>query len=340
MIRLNLPLSLLLLCFLGACTSATPVPSAIPTVTPTTVPTIVPTVTKTNTSTPEPTPTPTVPPGTPTPTPLSLTTAQNITYTAPLQPNLTEQALDVYAPTEPGPWPVVVVVHGYLVRKEANRLISEAIAKQGAVVFTADWPAWTSPTVAAQGDGARLREWAETVACAVRFARTTAPEYGGDPDRVTLVGHSLGGGIGSVVALAGDNIGPSWDEFAATRGGPPPQIDCLASEGSAYPEAFVGYGGAYMIFESLKEDDPELWEIASPYALVGGNPNLRVRFIHGKWDSMFPEEAVELARQLVETMQEMGYDATWTVLDAGHQFTHTGPNGQETVQIILEAARE
>ena len=330
-----LALSLLL----GACAPvATPIPTAAPTATPTTAPTAIPIAT--NTPTPEPTPTPTVPPETPTPTPFSLMTTTNITYTAPLQPGLSAQALDVYAPAEPGPWPVVVVVHGYLVRKEDYRLVSKAIAEQGAVVFTIDWPAWTSPSVAVQGDGVRLREWTETVACAVRFAQTTAPDHGGDPERVTLVGHSLGGGIGSVVALAGDHMDPAWEEFASTRGGPPSQVDCLASDGSTYPDAFVGYGGAYMVFEPLQEDDPELWKIVSPYALVGSNPSLRARFIHGKWDSVLPDEAVELSVQLVEALQGAGYDATWTVVDAAHQFSHTGPTGAEIIQMIMEVARE
>ena len=338
---LAFPLASLLL-FLGACAPVTtPAPTAVPTTTPTTVPTVAPTATETNTPTPEPTPTPTAPPETPTPTPFPLSTTTDVTYTAPLQPDLSAQTLDVYAPTEPGPWPVVVVVHGYLVKKEEYRLISEAIAGQGAVVLTVEWPAWTSPSDAALGDGARLREWAETVTCAVRFARATAPDYGGDPGRVTLVGHSMGGGVGAMAALTGDDIDPAWKEFASTRGGPPPQVDCLANDDvSAYPDAFVGYGGAYMMFEPLKENDPELWEIVSPYALVGGNPNLQARFIHGEFDSMFSEEAVEISLQLVEALQDAGYDATWTVVDAGHQFSHTGPAGQTIVQIIIEAARD
>jgi acetyl esterase/lipase len=335
------PALLVLLILTSSCTSAeSSMPTAIPTATAGTVPSMTWTATKANTPTPEPPPTLTATPQTPTPTPFPLAVTQDITYTAPLQPDLSAQALDVYAPAAQGAWPVVVVLHGYLVRKEDVRLMSKAIAGQGAVVFTANWPAWTSPSIAVQGDGAKLREWVETVACAIRFARATASDYGGDPGRVTLVGHSLGGGIGSVVALAGDNIGPSWEEFASTRGGPPPQIDCLASEGSAYPDAFVGYGGAYMMFESLEQDDPELWKIVSPYALIGSNPNLQVRLIHGKWDSMMPEEAIELSIQLVEAMQEAGYDATWTVVDAGHQFSPTGPTGQETVQMIVETARE
>jgi acetyl esterase/lipase len=327
--RLIRALSLSLLLLAACAPAATKMPTAIPTV--------VPTVAPTNTPPPEPTSTPTEIPR-PTPSPLEVT--KDITYTTSLQPDVHARALDVYAPTAPGPWPVVVVVHGFQMRKEGYRLISEAIADRGAVVFTIDWAAWTSPTRAAQGSSAKLREWSETVTCAVRFARAMASDYGGDPGRVTLVGHSAGGGLGLWEALAGDDLEPLWEGLASIRGGPPPQIDCLASGVSAYPDAFVGYGGAYTSFEFLKEEDPEMWEIASPFAFIGGNPNLRIRFIHGEWDSMIPAEHVELSVQLLEDLTDAGYDATWTVVDAGHHFSHTGPAGESILRVIMEAVRD
>jgi len=299
------------LLFLAACAPAlTPTPTA----TPTPIPTIPPTATPTLTHTPTPAPTATVTP-TPSPAPLPIQMIKDVPYTSPLQPNVRARSLDVYAHTGPGPWPVVVVVHGYAFTKADYRLISEAIAARGAVVFTADWAAWTPPTRAAEGNGARLREWAETVACAVRFARAKAADYGGGPGRVTLVGHSAGGAVGLQGALGGDGLGPLWD-------------------------AFVGYGGAYPMFEFLKEDDPELWQLASPFALAGGNPGLQIRFIHGEWDTMIPPEGVELSQQLLDALTDAGYDATWTTVDAGHQFSPTGPTGELVVQMIIEAARD
>lgn len=326
----------LLLSLLTACApAAAPTPTAIPTSTPTAAPTVVPITTNTPPS--EPTAAPTETPG-PTPSPLQVT--KDITYTTSLQPEARARALDVYAPAVPGPWPVVVLVPGFQMRKEGYRPISEAIASQGAVVFTIDWAAWPSPTGAAQGSGAKLREWSETVTCAARFARATASDYGGDPGRVTLVGHSLGGGLGLWEALGGDDLESLWEGLAAARGGPPPQIDCLASGVSAYPDAFVGYGGAYASFEFLKEEDPEMWEVASPFAFIGGNPNLRIRFIHGEWDSVIPAEHVDLSVQLLEDLTDAGYDATWTAVDAGHDFSHTGPAGEATLRVIMEAARD
>lgn len=71
--------------------------------------------------------------------------------------------LDVFAPGAPGPWPVVIVVHGASQDNGLFAPISEAIATQGAVVYNIS-AAMGPPFLAA----------IEQVACAVRFARSTA----------------------------------------------------------------------------------------------------------------------------------------------------------------------
>lgn len=46
----------------------------------------------------------------------------------------------------------------------------------------------------------------QDAACALRFARAKAADYGGDPARVIVVGYSGGGTAGAVMALAGDDF--------------------------------------------------------------------------------------------------------------------------------------
>ena len=143
------------------------------------------------------------------------------------------------------------------------------------------------------------REALEDVACAVRFARTRASDYGGNPARVTLVGWSGGAAAGAWLALSRSHH--PWLR----------ETDCFA-EVSALPDAFVGIGGPYSKTEFLKEEDPELWELVSPYAYIGSNPNLQVRLIHGEWDSNCP---VEGAVEFHEALEAAGYDVTLTVLE-------------------------
>ncbi len=90
---------------------------------------------------------------------------------------------------------MVVVVHGMLQGRSSCALFAEAIASQGAVVYNIGVP-FTVPW------GAGI----ECIACAVRFPRATAADYGGDPGRTTLVGNSAGAATGAVVALAGDDF--------------------------------------------------------------------------------------------------------------------------------------
>jgi acetyl esterase/lipase len=227
--------------------------------------------------------------------------------------------LDVYAPTQPGPWPVVVFTHGVGSKKENYATYSRAIAGRGAVVFTIDWPT-RYPTYAIQDNGKGFREILESLTCAVRFARARAPDFGGDPERMALVGYSLGGGAGAQVALLGDEVDNLWQEFAALRGGPPPQFECAVSGVSAHVDAFVGAAGTYGPFvgtygwygrEWLQAEDPELWEVFS--SSLGQNPGLVVRLLHGERDDEIPfQNSAEFAVVLAEA----GYDVALIPFDS------------------------
>jgi len=330
--RLGLTLVLLLLV---ACAAPVPTPTPIPP-TPTRVP---PTSTSAASSptfippTPIPLPpTPTLLPPTPTSTaapPFPVELTSDVAYTASLQPDVPGQLLDVYAPAVPGSWPVVVFVHGYRACKEGHEKLSRAIAQQGAVAYTIEWRI-RLPVVAVNEDGKGFREMHETVACAIRFARATAAQYGGNPDRVTLVGFSAGAWIGGYLALVGDGVDQLWQEFELQRGGPPQQVESLVSGSSAHADAFVGIGGAYGLSESLKEEDPELWEVCSIDAHLGKNPDLMIRLLHGEWDDTVP---VEASVMFDSTLIEMGYDSELTQFEGGHMIPL-----DLTVETIMEVA--
>jgi acetyl esterase/lipase len=232
----------------------------------------------------------------------------------PLQPDVIEQRLDVYTP-EAAAGPVVVILHGLDNNKEYYAPLSQAIAEQGAVVFAVDWPTWMAD-LAARENGKGFREMSEALSCAIRFARATASDYGGDPSQVTLVGHSYGAAAGAWVALAGDNLDHSWEGFASIRGGPPPQCECVVSRVSANVDAFVGIAGRYDFAGPLQGRDPELWQIAGASAHLGQDLGLRVRLIHEERDDLVrPEHAV----QFNDALAEAGYDTSLTLWDGKHR---------------------
>jgi pimeloyl-ACP methyl ester carboxylesterase len=110
--------------------------------------------------------------------------------------------LDVYAPAEAEDLPLVVLLHGGPGPADKNVLdypeLARAIAGQGAVVVVANWGGTELPheklaaglTAAQIIEAVRLTN--EEVACAVSFAVTYAEEYGADPTRLVLFGHSGG----------------------------------------------------------------------------------------------------------------------------------------------------
>ncbi len=207
--------------------------------------------------------------------------------------------LDVHAPIEGGSWPVVIVVHGAMLGKGSTDRLAKTIASQGAVVYNIDvvhpYPATIS---------------IERIGCAVRYARARAAEYGGDPSRITMIGHSFGANTGIVAALAGDSF----------------EGACVVRDRSALVDAFIGYEGVYDIattlysplgdYTILEEEDPELWQAIDPYSHIGMNPELQIRLIHGQdedlaWYDILPDVSADYYQALVDG----GYDVELNVVD-------------------------
>lgn len=273
-----------------------------------------------------PQPTNTIIPFTPTP-PIQIT--RDIIYAEPLQNQVSEQRLDIYAPIEAGPWPVVVFLHGSG-RKESQVEFSQMLAESGVVVFNIDWPTWNASR-AAQEDGKGFREMYEVMSCAVRFAKATAADHGGDSPKVILVGFSGGARYGSWFALSGDDLLPMWEDFSTIRGGPPPQVSCLVDEYSADVSAFVGIGGHYAFIENLKDKDVELYNVVSPLAQIGRRPDLTVRVLHGEKDQNYP---TDFSARFNDFLESAGYDTALILYDGAHQVPV-----DLTIRVITELAR-
>jgi dipeptidyl aminopeptidase/acylaminoacyl peptidase len=255
--------------------------------------------------------TPTVAPPTPT---APFQAIYDLPYATSLQPEATTWNLDIYAPNNAADSPVVVFAHGFKAVKEGHKRESRVLAEHGAVVYTITRPTWIFD-LAERERGQGYREMSEVLTCAIRYARSTALDYGGDPDRVILVGFSMGAIQGSWVSLAGENLAPMWDAFAAEQGGPPQQVRCAADEGAENVDVFIGIGGNYYLIESLQEGNEALWKIASPLAHIGQSPNLVIRLLHGERDDQVnPESSI----QFNEVLAEAGYDSELILYDGIH----------------------
>lgn len=96
--------------------------------------------------------------------------------------------LDAYVPDGPGPFPVCVLVHGGgWTKGDKNTFITplfEPLRSAGFTVFSINYrlaPKYIFPACA------------DDVDTAIRWARTHAAEFKGDPARLALVGESAGG---------------------------------------------------------------------------------------------------------------------------------------------------
>lgn len=324
--------------------TSAPAPTATPRPRPTSTPTPRPRPTSTPTATPSATPRPTlVPTPTPEPTP-EVRVTTDVPYVKPQQSRATLWTLDVYAPLTSGDWPAVVVLPGASDSKETPALqaLARDIADRGAVVFLPDFPSGSGARHFRTPNGAGMREMFESAACAIRFARSQAAQYGGgSAGRVVVLGQSGGGYLGLWITLLGDDGDARWDEFAAARGGPPKQEACVAGDGSAVPDAFVGYAGAYIGFEPLRNEDAELSDLVSPATYIGSNTDVVIRWMWGSQDTVIPSFAEARHEEIYQSMLDSGYDITQTTIEAGHFVTPLshGPMVEmvfETIGLLME----
>lgn len=328
----------LLVALLVACAAPKPIATPAPAATPR-PPTTVPTATASPALTPTAAPTDTTPPpisattgltaalpptqALPTPEVMpteglaSLQPALPVTKTADLA-YTNELVLDVYAPTTAGNWPVVVVLP-FGVGKGSVSGLASAIAGQGAVVFAAEWHSSEPRSVA------EIAQGAEEVACAVRFARAHAPEYGAKDKRMVLVGHSAGGGIGALMMLAGD-------EFHG---------DCLTAQGSALPDAFVGLDGTYDVISFIPEGvlraAPAQCAGISPFTYVGRRPiRPGSRFVLFVSDNRLLQQQAQAFR---DALRAAGYDVSLAQIPRVDHLGIASGSVPETVGAIAELMR-
>jgi acetyl esterase/lipase len=213
----------------------------------------------------------------PLPAPLQIVEKTNIPYTA------SQELLDVFSPVQAGSWPVVIVLHGSGDIKEAVRNLAKAIAGLGAVVYAPSYDTEKGPAGAF-----------EDVACAMRFARAHASQYGAKDERLIVVGHSLGGMAGALMMFAGD-------EFNG---------DCLTPQGSALPDAEIGLDGGFdpipFIPAEKCQSEPDACLKIDPFTYVSRKPirsGVRFALLVGDY-----RRAQQDAQAFRDALQAAGYD--------------------------------
>jgi pimeloyl-ACP methyl ester carboxylesterase len=197
--------------------------------------------------------------------------------------------------------------------------LAAAAAEQGAVVFNVSYGATTPAEVV------------NDIGCSLQLAAESAADFGGDPERMVVVGHSFGGAS----ALA-------WGLDSPLRG--EQFTDCVADADSVQelPDAVVavasGTNPRNLPAEAWQQADDAVLDAATPILLVGGNPDLQAFFatqegIAGVF--AIPEDSIAIHEALLAS----GYESTLVELAGAHgtAVNDSSPEFPRLVELVLAA---
>ncbi|HKY47960.1 MAG TPA: alpha/beta hydrolase [Acidimicrobiia bacterium] len=217
--------------------------------------------------------------------------------------------VEVYGPRQPGDFPVVVMLHGggwFGGSPASMEPLASSLASEGIVVFNSTY----------RTSAGGYPESFDDVACDIRFALSKAGEYTTSIGPLTVVAHSAGAHIGSVVSLAGDVFGQECDVGPGVAVG---RFVGLAGpyDPTLYSAVLTGYFGTRF------EEDSGPWEAGSPYTYLDDNPLLEILLIHGTEDDLVPIRSSEL---LAEAATDAGLDVVLEELPGATHMDARNPN--------------
>jgi acetyl esterase/lipase len=145
---------------------------------------------------------------------------------------------DVLAPADGSDLPTIVMLNGggkLFTERRYQAPLAVELAKRGAVVFLIAYRGLSTGSYSDQDSWSDAR-------CAIRFARAHTEEYGGDPSRVVVVGHSQGGLMGLDIAIH-----------------PEEEAEACLADGSAIPDGVIALGSPRPSLHGAADSAPPLW---------------------------------------------------------------------------------
>ena len=207
---------------------------------------------------------------------------------------------DVFIGPDPSGAPVVVMFHGTDGDPSSMEPLAREVARTGAVVHVAQWPVIDQVSPYPTSDAGPFLRQVDAVVCSLRFARRSAAEFGGDPDDLTVVGHSGGAMAGGRIALVDDL---PW---------PDPGCDPGVSH---VPQRFIGTSGDYPGVNQYGWQFRDLYAPFDLMALDVTNTSLEVRLFHG-----FDDQAIDfvIGWYFHDRLVDLGVDSRLLATDTGH----------------------
>lgn len=212
------------------------------------------------------------------------------------------QRIDVYLPLHPVAAPVLFMVHGgaWMVGdKAASNVITNKVkcwVTKGLIMVSVNYR--LSPK-------ADPLEQANDVAKALAFAQSKAKEWGGDPARFILMGHSAGAHLVALLAA---------DPKIAIRQGAKPWLGTVTLDSAAYDVPRIMEARHFRFYDRVFKNDPDYWRKASPiYRLSSaGAPMMLVC-------SSIRDDSCPQARSFARKLREKGGKVTVLPVALSHR---------------------
>jgi arylformamidase len=165
-------------------------------------------------------------------------------------------SLDIYTPDGAKDAPVLVMVHGGGWTRGSK---TNAVGDSHVPYFTGQGFIYVSINYRLAPDDP-FPAFMEDAAAAVAFVHREIGRYGGDPDRIFLMGHSAGAHIAALLSVDGQYLAAQGLSPAAIRG-------TVLLDGAAYdiPD-LARFGGRRLprLYRQPFGSDPAVWRAASP----------------------------------------------------------------------------
>jgi acetyl esterase/lipase len=203
------------------------------------------------------------------------TTSAAASTPAPEVEHVSDATSDLFVPGGVARAPLVVLIPGgaWHSADPAGLIdLARRLAESGIAAMTT--------TIRAGEDGVVYPVPVEDVICATSHADAAAALAGIDAGPLILFGHSSGGHLAALAALAGDRY----------------QADC--PDGIVAVDALIGVAGAYDVsadadvaeelFGVSISDDPDLWRHGNPLLQAGLHSERPVLLVHGDADRVVP----------------------------------------------------
>jgi arylformamidase len=169
-----------------------------------------------------------------------------------------KQRFDVYLPARASRAPVMILVHGGGWRigdKSSRAVVQNKVARwtrAGIIVISVNYRLLPAANPIVQ---------AEDVARAIAVAQQRLPEWGGDPGRIVLVGHSAGAHL--VALIAGDQ------SFITHQGGQPSIVGSIILDSAVLDVEQTMLAPHLPLYDAAFGTSRRFWRFASPWRQLG-----------------------------------------------------------------------